>query len=80
MNQSMAQALAPHGVFFHVITSGFIETDDMVSSLLAAPRRRVSASELPRAVAAPEQVARTVAFLASDSVQLVQDLREAVGV
>ena len=57
MSQSMAQALAP----------GFVETD-MVTSLLHGPEGESirSQSTLGR-VATPEEVARTVAFLASEA-------------
>jgi NAD(P)-dependent dehydrogenase (short-subunit alcohol dehydrogenase family) len=36
MSQSMAQALAPHGVFFYVVAPGFVETE-MADALLRGP-------------------------------------------
>lgn len=67
MSQSMAQALAPHGVFFYVVAPGFVETD------MAAPLLRGTEGDGIRAqsplgrVASPKEVARTVAFLASEA-------------
>ncbi len=67
MSQSMAQALAPHGVFFYVVAPGFVETD-MASILLRGPEGEGIRSQSPLGrVASPEEVARTVAFLASDA-------------
>jgi 3-oxoacyl-[acyl-carrier protein] reductase len=67
MSQSMAQALAPHGVYFYVVAPGFVETD-MANPLLRGPRGDAIRSQSPLGrVAAPEEVARTVAFLASEA-------------
>ena len=67
MSQSMAQALAPHGVFFYVVAPGFVETE-MAGALLRGPEgdRVRDQSPLGR-VATPEEVARTVVFLASEA-------------
>ena len=49
MSQSMAQALAPHGVFFYVVAPGFVETD-MAYSLLRGPEgETIRFAEPPRA-------------------------------
>lgn len=67
MSQSMAQALAPHGVFFYVVAPGFVETD-MAMSLLSGPMGNSIRAQSPLGrVASAEEVARTVAFLASDA-------------
>jgi NAD(P)-dependent dehydrogenase (short-subunit alcohol dehydrogenase family) len=67
MSQSMAQALAPYGVFFYVVAPGFVETD-MASPLLRGPEGDAIRSQSPLGrVATPEEVARTVAFLASEA-------------
>ncbi len=67
MSQSMAQALAPHGVFFYVVAPGFVETD-MASALLRGPEGDGIRSQSPLGrVATPEEVARTVVFLASEA-------------
>ena len=62
MSQSMAQALAPYGVFFYVVAPGFVETD-MASPLLRGPEGDAIRSQSPLGrVATPEEVARTVGF------------------
>ena len=67
MSQSMAQALAPHEVFFYVVAPGFVETD-MANPLLRGPMGDAIRSQSPLGRAAtPEEVARTVAFLASEA-------------
>jgi len=66
MSQSLAQALAPHGIFVCVVAPGFVETD-MASSTLAGPAGDAIRSQSPlNRVARPEEVARTVLFLASE--------------
>src|SRR5215218_9811652 len=67
MSQSLAEALAPYGVFFYIVAPGFVATD-MASSLLSGPEGEGIRSQSPlRRVATPEEVARTVTFLASDA-------------
>ncbi len=67
MSQSMAQALAPHGVFFYVVAPGFVETD-MAASVLNGPKGDSIRSQSPLGrVAEPEEVARTVTFLATEA-------------
>lgn len=67
MSQSMAQALAPYGVFFYVVAPGFVETD-MATRVLDGPRGEAVRAQSPLGrVATPEEIARTVAFLASDA-------------
>jgi 3-oxoacyl-[acyl-carrier protein] reductase len=67
MSQSMAQALAPYGVFFYVVAPGFVKTD-MANPLLRGPMGDAIRSQSPLGrVATPEEVARTVAFLASEA-------------
>ena len=67
MSQSMAQALAPHGVLFYVVAPGFVETD-MANTLLRGPAGDGIRSQSPLGrVATPEEVARAVVFLASEA-------------
>jgi 3-oxoacyl-[acyl-carrier protein] reductase len=67
MSQSMAQALAPYGVFFYVVAPGFVETD-MATRVLDGPEGEAVRAQSPLGrVATPEEIARTVAFLASDA-------------
>ena len=67
MSQSMAQALAPYGIFFYIVAPGFVKTD-MASSLLSGPEGEGIRLQSPLGrVATPEEVARTVVFLASEA-------------
>jgi 3-oxoacyl-[acyl-carrier protein] reductase len=67
MSQSMAQALAPYGVFFYVVAPGFVATD-LAATLLSGPAGDSIRAQSPLGrVAAPEEVARTVAFLALEA-------------
>lgn len=62
MSQSLAQALAPHNVFVYVVAPGFVETERVAYKLNDDIRNQ---SPLQR-VAHPDEVARTVVFLASE--------------
>jgi NAD(P)-dependent dehydrogenase (short-subunit alcohol dehydrogenase family) len=67
MSQSLAQALAPHGVLFYVVAPGFVGTD-MASSLLDGPEGDGIRAQSPLGrVATAKEVAQTVAFLASEA-------------
>src|SRR5918998_4772716 len=67
MSQSMAQALAPHGVLFYVVAPGFVETD-MASSVLEGPQGAGIRAQSPLGrVATAEEVARTVGLLATEA-------------
>lgn len=71
LSQSLAVALAPHGIFVGAVAPGFIETD-MARETLAgeggdAIRRQ---SPLGR-VGRPDEVASAVLFLASDDIDFV---------
>ena len=67
MSQSLAQALAPHGVYIYVVAPGFVETD-MARPLLSGPEGEGIRSQSPLGrVATPDEVARTVAFLATEA-------------
>ena len=65
LGQSMARALAPHGIYVTTVAPGFVETD------MAAPYLKGPAGEAIRAqspmnrAATPEEVARVIVFLAS---------------
>lgn len=65
MSQSLAKALAPHGVFVHAVAPGFVETD-MAKEILESPRGDEIRAQSPlNRVALPEEVARTILFLAA---------------
>lgn len=71
MSQSLAQALAPHGIFVCVVAPGFVETD-MAAGTLAGPEGDTIRAQSPlNRVARPEEVARTVVFLASEGTEFL---------
>jgi len=61
MSQSLALALAPHGIFVGVVAPGFTDTDMAAGAVDDAIRRQ---SPLHR-IARPEEVAYAILFLAS---------------
>lgn len=66
MSQSMAKALAPHNIFVYVVAPGFVETE-MAAPYLAGSEGDAIRRQSPLGrVAQPEEVARTVLFLASE--------------
>lgn len=66
MSQSLAKALAPHNVYVHAIAPGWVDTD-MAKELLNGPEGNEIRAQSPmNRVATPEEVARTILFLASD--------------
>jgi 3-oxoacyl-[acyl-carrier protein] reductase len=66
LSQSMARALAPYNIFVYVVAPGFVETD-MTSEMLSGQNGDTIRKQSPLGRAAlPEEVARTVAFLASE--------------
>jgi 3-oxoacyl-[acyl-carrier protein] reductase len=66
LSQSLAQALAPHNIFVTVVAPGFVETE-MAAKLLSGPDGEKIRHQSPLGrVARPEEVARTVLFLASE--------------
>ena len=65
MGQSLAQALAPHGIYVFTVAPGFVATD-MAKSSLSGPAGDAIRNQSPLGrVALPQEVARTVLFLAS---------------
>lgn len=65
MSQSLAVALAPHGIFVTVVAPGWVETD-MATTELAGPRGDAVRNQSPLGrIAKPEEVAHTILFLAS---------------
>jgi 3-oxoacyl-[acyl-carrier protein] reductase len=65
LSQSMAKALAPHGIYVTAVAPGFVETD-MAAPYLGGPdgAEIVAQSPLGRA-ATPEEIARVIVFLAT---------------
>lgn len=65
LGQSLAVALAPHGITVASVAPGFVETD-MAAELLGAPAGDGIRAQSPFGrVAAPDEVAAAVAYLAS---------------
>ena len=69
LGQSLAQALAPHGVFVHTVAPGFVATQ-RVAARLDSPEGESIRTQSPLGrIATPEEVARTVLFLAADGTE-----------
>ena len=69
LSQSMARALAPYNVFVYVVAPGFVDTE-MTGEMLSGPNGDAIRSQSPLGRAAlPEEVGRTVAFLASEGAE-----------
>lgn len=66
MSQSLAQALAPHNVFVYVVAPGFVETERVAYRLEGAEGDGIRNQSPLKRVAKPEEVAKTVLFLASE--------------
>ncbi|HJP06723.1 MAG TPA: SDR family oxidoreductase [Arenicellales bacterium] len=65
LTQSLAQQVAPLGIFVGAVAPGFVETD-MASTVLQGPQGDTVRSQSPLGrVARPEEVAHAVLFLAS---------------
>ncbi|MHC8863795.1 SDR family NAD(P)-dependent oxidoreductase [Arenicellales bacterium IMCC57338] len=65
MTQSLAQRVAPYGIFVGAVAPGFVETD-MASKVLDGPDGDAVRQQSPLGrVAKPEEVAHAVLFLAS---------------
>ncbi len=66
MGQSLAVALAPHNIFVYTIAPGFVETA-MARPHLTGDRKKAILNQSPIGrVAKPEEIAKTVVFLASE--------------
>ncbi len=66
MSQSLAIALAPHNIFVYAIAPGFVETA-MAREYLTGERKKEILNQSPIGrVAKPEEIAKTVVFLASE--------------
>lgn len=67
MGQSLAQALAPRGIFVFTVAPGFVQTD-LAAARLAGPHGDAIRAQSPlNRVAQPEEVARTVVFLGTEA-------------
>jgi NAD(P)-dependent dehydrogenase (short-subunit alcohol dehydrogenase family) len=69
LGQSLALALAPHGIAVATVAPGFVETD-MAADVLAGPDGDAIRAQSPFGrVARPEEVAAAVVYLASPQAQ-----------
>lgn len=68
MSQSLAVALAPHGIFVGVVAPGFIETDMAAESLAGARGDAIRRQSPLGRVGRAEEVASAVLFLATDDI------------
>ena len=69
LGQSLAEALAPFGIFVGIVAPGYVETD-LVREALAGPKGDAIRGESPlQRVARPEEVAHAVLFLASEGAE-----------
>lgn len=65
LGQSLAQALAPRGIYVTTVAPGFVETD-MAASVLDGPQGDAVRGQSPLGRAAtPDEIARLVVFLAT---------------
>ncbi len=69
LSQSLAVALAPHGVFVGVVAPGFVDTDMAEESLRGASGVAIRKQSPLGRVGFPREVANTVLFLASDDIE-----------
>jgi NAD(P)-dependent dehydrogenase (short-subunit alcohol dehydrogenase family) len=71
MGQSLAKALAPHNIFVHTVAPGFVETERIISQY-AGPKGEAIRNQSPlKRIARPEEVARTVLFLAAEGTEFL---------
>jgi NAD(P)-dependent dehydrogenase (short-subunit alcohol dehydrogenase family) len=69
LSQSMAKALAPHGIYVTAVAPGFVETD-MAAPYLHGPRGDEIRDQSPMGRAASaEEVARVIVFLATSGAE-----------
>jgi len=69
LSQSMAKALAPHGIYVTAVAPGFVETD-MAAPYLHGPRGDDIRDQSPMGRAASaEEVARVIVFLATSGAE-----------
>ena len=65
LSQSLAQALAPSGIYVFAVAPGFVETD-MAADILSGPEGDEVRAQSPLGrVASPQEIAHAVAFLAA---------------
>lgn len=71
MSQSLAQALAPHGVFVYVVAPGWVATDMAIAHLEGPGGDAIRAQSPLRRVAEPEEIANVTLFLAAPGAEFL---------
>jgi 3-oxoacyl-[acyl-carrier protein] reductase len=66
MSQSLAQALAPHNVFVYAVAPGFVDTERVAWKVHGPDGEAIGNQSPLKRVARPDEVARTILFLASE--------------
>lgn len=69
MSQSLAVALAPHGIFVGAVAPGFVTTDRVAGRLRGPSGEDIRRQSPLGRVATPDEVACAVAFLASEGAE-----------
>jgi len=67
--QSMARALAPYGISVATVAPGYVETEMAAADLSSEHGDEIRAQSPFNRVAAPEEIAAAVVYLASDAAQ-----------
>ena len=71
MSQSLALALAPHGIFVGVVAPGFVTTDRVAHRLDGPDGENIRRQSPLGRVATPDEVAYAVVFLASEGAEFM---------
>jgi NAD(P)-dependent dehydrogenase (short-subunit alcohol dehydrogenase family) len=71
MSQSLAQALAPHNVFVYAVAPGFVDTERVAWKVHGPDGDAIRNQSPLKRVARPDEVARTVLFLASEGIDFL---------
>ena len=71
MGQSLAQALAAHNIFVYTVAPGFVETAMATDVLKGAGGDNIRAQSPLGRVAQPEELGKTITFLALDAPQFM---------
>lgn len=71
MGQSMAKALAPQNVFVYTVAPGWVETDMAADGLNSPGGDDIRAQSPMKRVARPEEIARSIIYLASEGTEFM---------
>lgn len=66
MSQSLAKFLAPYNIFIHLVAPGFVQTEMVQDDLTGESGEAIKRQSPLNRVAQPEEIAKTVLFLASE--------------